>query len=184
MRYFLAVACVLFACACGGGGGDTSQINPNFPSLSESPIAPATAIDPNNDVQVVTIEAGEGDQNGEIGYVEAQDPSHVFCVIIDPKEGNSADLEVCEKDKANPDADSVNGICPEADQVTRCASSNEGSVPDFCSVTGAADYAIIIKNLTSEAVHVAYQVIDVTAQPTQSCADLSITENSILTDDE
>jgi hypothetical protein len=165
---------------CGSGAG--GDLNPNFPDLSNEPVQPTTAIDPDDTDQVTTVEAESDDQAGKIGTIADQDPARVLCVIIDPADGNDADLEVCEADRVNEETDSVNGLCPEADAVSRCASSNSGSGPDFCQVTGAPDYAFVIMNLTSEDVTVAYQVVDVTDQPGQSCADLNITEDSIEAD--
>lgn len=187
-KRFTVLICAVFGAyffgSCGGGGGGTTgTFNANFADLSPEPVPVTTEISPDDTEQVVTIEAGAGDQNGMIGEIEEQTPSQVLCVIIDPREGDNAELEVCEADKANTSSDSVNGICPEADQVTRCASFNEGSVPDYCVVTGDADYIFIVMNLTSNDIQVAYQVIDVTDLPNQSCDDLNITEDSIQTDD-
>ncbi|HSA60435.1 MAG TPA: hypothetical protein VLJ37_12215 [bacterium] len=165
---------------CGGGGG--SDLNPNFPDLSSDPVEPTTEIVGDNTDQVVTINATADNQGGLIGTFEGQDASHVFCVIIDPAAGDLAELEVCELDRVNADTDSINGLCPEADAVTRCASSNGDSVPDFCQVTGETDYAFILMNLSDQDAKVAYEVVDVTGLPGQSCADLGITEDSIQAD--
>lgn len=184
----VGITCALFllvfygtATSCGSDGG--SNVNSNFSAISEEPIPVNTTIEPDNGEQVVMVEPGEGDQNGSIGEIEPVNPNQVLCIIIDPQSGDLADLEVCEKDRANEDADSVNGICPEADQETRCASFNEGSGPDFCQVTGDREYVMLILNFTSEKITVAYQVIDVTDLPTQSCADLNISEDTITADD-
>jgi hypothetical protein len=168
---------------CGGGTDARGTVNPNFEDVEDAPIEPATALEPGNADQVTVIEPGPDNQAGKIGTIADQDPSRVLCVVIDPAAGNDADLEVCEADSVNEETASVNGLCPEADAVTRCASRNAGSGPDFCQVTGAADYAFVIMNLTPEDVTVAYQVVDVTGYPTQSCADLGITEDSIEADD-
>src|SRR6185503_3924808 len=100
----------------------------------------------------------------------------------DPSSGENADLEVCDSDRVNTETESANGLCPDADVPDRCVSSGAGSGPDFCQVTGAADYAFVLINPTSQAVSVAYQVIDVTGYPNKSCADLNITEDSIQAD--
>lgn len=180
---FSAWALVMSASGAGGCGGGGSSLNSNFPDVSDNPVDPTTEIDADNTDQVTTVESESDNNTGQIGTIEGQDASRVFCVIIDPASGDNAELEVCELDRVNADTDSVNGLCPEADAVTRCASSNAGSGPDFCQVTGTTDYAFIIMNLSSEDVTVAYQVIDVTDLPGQSCADLGITEDSIQADD-
>jgi len=168
---------------CSGGTSAQGTVNPNFPDVSDTPVTPAGSIDPDDTEQVAVVEPGPDNQGGQIGTIADQDPSHVLCVVIDPASGDDADLEVCESDKVNTETGSVNGLCPEADAVTRCASRNVGDGPDFCGVTGAADYAFVIMNLTPQASQVAYQVVDVTDYPGQSCADLSITEDSIQADD-
>lgn len=165
---------------CGGGGSD---LNPNFPDLSDKEVEPTTEIVGDNGDQVTTVEATSDNQGGQIGTITGQDPSHVLCVIIDPSAGDEAELEVCELDRVNGETDSINGLCPEADAVTRCASSNAGSGPDFCQVTGETDYAFILMNLSDNDATIAYEVVDVTDQPGQSCADLNITEDSIQADD-
>ncbi|MDX1387225.1 MAG: hypothetical protein R3257_06510 [bacterium] len=186
LRFNVLILVTLFifsglATSCGGEG--TSNVNNNFDSIPNEPIVVADSVDPDDDQQVAMVEPGEGDQNGVIGEVEMVTPNRVLCIIIDPAAGDLADLEVCEKSRANESADSVNGICPEADQESRCASFNEGSGPDFCQVTGDSEYVILILNFTGDTVTVAYQVIDVTDLPTQSCADLNITEDTITADD-
>jgi hypothetical protein len=166
---------------CGGGGG--SDLNSNFPDLQDDPVEPTTEIIGDNTDQVVTIEATGDNQAGLIGTFEGQDASHTFCVILDPAAGDEIQLEVCELDRVNSETDSINGLCPEADAVSRCASSNDGSGPDFCQVTGESDYAFILMNLSDADATVAYEVVDVTDLPGQSCADLGITEDSITADD-
>jgi hypothetical protein len=192
MKIFSAILWVLFAyiallhggaAGCGGGNAAEGTINPNFADLEDAPVEPAGAVEADNAEQVTVVEPGPDNQAGKIGTVADRDPSHVLCVIIDPKSGDDADLEVCETDEVNQETASVNGLCPEADAVTRCASRNAGDGPDFCQVTGAADYAFVLMNLTSSDVTVAYQVVDVTGYPAQSCADLGITEDSIVSDD-
>jgi len=166
---------------CGGGGG--SDLNSNFPDLSDDAVEPTTEIVGDNADQVTTVEATDDNQGGQIGTITDQDPSRILCVIIDPAEGDEAQLEVCELDRVNGETDSINGLCPEADAVTRCASSNDGSGPDFCQVTGETDYAFILMNLSDNDSTIAYEVVDVTDLPGQSCADLGITEDSIQADD-
>jgi hypothetical protein len=168
-----------FMGACGGEG---STINSNFPAIPGEPIPVDNPGDPADTNQVVTIAPGAGDQNGAIGEIESVSANQVLCVIIDPADGDLADLEVCEKSQANESADSVNGICPEADQETRCASANGGSGPDFCQVTGDQEYVMVILNLTGQPVTVAYQVIDVTNLLSQSCFDIDITEDFLTAD--
>ena len=182
MRVLIILVALVFTAACGGGGGG-STINENFPDLSTSAITPSTDLVADDTEQVVLVPAGENEQNGMLGTIEKQSAATVLCVIIDPAAGDDADLEVCSAKKANDSASSINGICPKADADTRCASFNTGSGPDFCSVTGTTDYVLVVLNLTAEDAVVAYQVIDVTDQPGQSCADLAITEDSITADD-
>src|SRR4030095_4753395 len=166
--------------SCGGGG---RNVHNNFTSAPPAPGPVTLSIDPNNTQQTVTIPAGAGDQNAAIGEVAPVTADRVLCVMIDPRSGEEADLEVCEKSQANPSADSPNGVCPEADQITRCASVNLGSGPDFCQVTGDTEYIFVILNLTSQSSFVAYQVIDVTDLPTQSCAELNSSDASLTADD-
>jgi hypothetical protein len=178
----LAVLCLLGAAGCGGNAA-LGTVNPNFPDLSDGSTAPGGSINPDDTEQVAVVEPGPSDQAGKIGTIADRDPSHVLCVVIDPSAGENADLEVCDADRVNTETESVNGLCPDADVASRCASSNAGSGPDFCQVTGASDYAFVLINPTSQAVSVAYQVIDVTGYPNKSCADLNITEDSIRADD-
>lgn len=166
-----------------GGGNARGTVNANFADVSESPVTPSGAIDPDDAEQFAVIEPGPDNQGGKIGTIADQDPSHVLCVLIDPAPGEDADLEVCEADQVNTETGSVEGLCPEADLPSRCASRNAGDGPDFCQVTGAADYAFVIMNLTPQTVSAAYRVVDVTGYPAQSCADLGITEDSITADD-
>ncbi|HSA59272.1 MAG TPA: hypothetical protein VLJ37_06260 [bacterium] len=166
-----------------GGGAARGTVNANFEDVSEAPVTPAGAIDPDDTEMVTVVEPGPDDQGGKIGTVADQDPSHVLCVIIDPSPGEDADLEVCESDQVNTETASVEGLCPDADRTSRCASRNAGDGPDFCQVTGAADYAFVLMNLTPQTVSAAYRVVDVTGYPAQSCADLNITENSIRADE-
>lgn len=168
------------SCSKSSQGG---LVNTNFPDVATGSIQPSASVDPNNQEQVVVIEPGSDNQGGTIGQIADQDSAHTFCVIMDPAAGNDADLEVCEANRANSETTSVNGICPEAVAVTRCASRNAGSGPDFCQVMGATDYIFVMMNLTGRPVTVAYQVIDVTGTPNKSCADLNITEDTIQADD-
>lgn len=174
---------VLLLAACSGGTKNSGTVNTNFPDATGEAISPSTSIETTNLDAVVVVEPGADNQGGVIGTVSEQEASHTLCVVIDPAEGDDADLEVCDADKANEETTSVNGICPEADVETRCASRNSGSGPDFCQVTGARDYIFVVMNLTAEPVTVAYQVLDVTGQPNKSCADLAITEETIQADD-
>lgn len=180
--YLFTLTLMAGAFSC-GGDSTTSDVNSGFPSVSDEPVAVSDAGDPPPENQLVMVEPGEGDQNGAIGEIQEVQPNQILCIIIDPAEGDLADLEVCEKSRANESSDSVNGICPEADQETRCASSNEGSGPDFCQVTGDREYIFIIFNFTGEKVTVAYQVVDVTDLPGQSCEDLNINEATLTEDD-
>jgi hypothetical protein len=177
----LTLICIRLTTSCGGDA--TSMVNNNFPTLPGEPIPVDDPSKTPNEAQLTTINPGEGDQNGAIGEIDRVNPNQVLCVIIDPAAGDLADLEVCEKSRANESADSVNGICPEADQETRCASANGGNGPDFCQVTGDQEYVMVVLNLTGEAVTVAYQVIDVTDLPNQSCSDLNIAEDTLTGDD-
>jgi hypothetical protein len=177
----LTLSTLGFTVSCGGNAA--SNVNSNFPSIPGEPIPVDDSGQPADENQVVAVEPGEGDQNGAIGEIETVTPNQVLCVIIDPASGDLADLEVCEKSRANESADSVNGICPEADRETRCASTNDGSGPDFCQVTGDREYVMVILNLTGQEVTVAFQVIDVTSLPNQSCNDLNITEATLSADD-
>ena len=180
--YFAFLFVLLFA-ACSGGTKSAGTVNPNFPDVWDGAISPSTSVDTNNLDAVVVVEPGPENQGGAIGAISEQETSHTLCVIIDPAAGDDSDLEVCEADKANDETTSVNGICPEADAVTRCASRNAGSGPDFCQVTGARDYIFVMMNLTAQPVTVAYQVVDITSLPNKSCADLAITEETIQADD-
>lgn len=174
---------LLVLTGCSGGTKSAGTVNPNFPDVWDGTISPSTSVDTNNLDAVVVVEPGPDNQGGAIGTISEQETSHTLCVIIDPASGNDADLEACEANKANEETTSVNGICPEADAVTRCASHNAGSGPDFCQVTGARDYIFVMMNLTAQPVTVAYQVVDVTSLPNKSCADLGITEETIQADD-
>lgn len=187
------LAALLFSAAMGaaswggsmgcGSNAALGDVNPHFPDAGDGATTPTGAIEADNTDQVTVIEPGPSDQAGKIGTIADQDSTHVLCVVIDPSSGENADLEVCDSNRVNTETESVNGLCPDADVVSRCASSNAGSGPDFCQVTGATDYAFVLMNLSAEAVSVAYQVIDVTGYPGKSCADLNITEDSIQADD-
>lgn len=182
MRVASLILSLLFSlAACSSSSQSPGGVNPNFPDVEG--ISPATSVDSGNLDQVVVVEPGEDGQTGRIGTIPDQDPSRTLCVIIDPAAGDDADIEVCDADRANEETTSINGVCPEADAVTRCASRNPGSGPDFCQVTGARDYVFVIMNLTSQPVTVAYQVVDVTGYPTKSCADLAVTEETIQAED-
>ncbi len=179
---FLVFIVPIFAVAC-GKNGSLGSVNPNFPDAASSSIQPSVSVNPNNQEQVTVVEAATDSPGAAIGQIADQDPSRTLCVIIDPKAGEEADLEICEGNKANTETTSASGICPDAVAVTRCASRNVGSGPDFCQVTGAPDYIFVIINPSKQPSTVAYQVIDVTGTPNKSCADLNITEDTIKADD-
>jgi hypothetical protein len=168
-----------------GCGNDVAlgTVNPSFPDLSESSTPPKGSINPDDTEQVTVVEPGPPDQAGKIGTIADRDPSHVLCVLIDPAEGEDANLEVCDANRVNTETESASGLCPDVEAEDACASNKTGSEPDFCEVTGATDYAFVLINPTSRAVSVAYQVVDVTGYPNKSCGDLNITEDSIRADD-
>jgi len=168
-----------------GCGSQTTAgtINPHFDDIDDEAIPPTSALAPDNSDQVTVVEPGIDNQGAKIGSIADIDPSRVLCVVIDPAAGDLADLEVCEAERVNTETQSADGLCPEADAVSRCASRNVGSGPDFCQVTGANDYAFILINPSAQPSTVAYQIVDVTDSPSQSCADLTIDEGSIETDE-
>jgi len=183
ISFLLCLLPLTFGGGCSGKAPSAGAINPNFPDLGSGAITPSASVNPNNQDQVVVVEPGSSSQNGVLGQIADQETTHAFCVLIDPAADGNADLEVCDASRVNTETPSVNGICPEADAVSRCASSNTGGGPDFCQVTGARDYVFVIMNPTSQPVSVAYEVVDVTGYPHQSCADLGITENTLQADD-
>lgn len=168
-----------------GCGSQTAAgtINPHFEDINDEAIPLTSALAPNNSDQVTVVEPGIDNQGAKIGSIADIDPARVLCIVIDPAAGDLADLEVCEAERVNTETQSADGLCPEADAVSRCASRNAGSSPDFCQVTGANDYAFILLNPSPEPVTVAFQVVDVTGSPNQSCEDLKIDENSIFADE-
>lgn len=159
------------------------QVNEHFLDVSETPTEPTASIDKLNTDQVTVVEPDIENKGAKIGTIADIDPAHVLCVVIDPADGDLADLEVCAADKINTETQSAEALCPEADQPSRCASLNGGSGPDFCEVTGSTDYAFVLLNLSAKESTIAYQVIDVSGYPNRSCEDLNITESSIAADE-
>lgn len=173
----------VFSGGCNSPSASTGGVNPNFPDIGESAVSPSASVDPNDQGQVILVEPGEDYPSGAIGYIADQDPTWILCVIVDPAADGNTDLEVCDADQANTETTSINAVCPESEAASRCSSSGGGSEPDFCEVTGARDYLFVVRNPTSDPVRAAYQVVNVTEYPNPSCADLDITEETILADD-
>lgn len=173
----------VFSGGCNSPSASTGGVNPNFPDIGEEAVSPSASVDPNDQGQVILVEAGEDEPSGAIGHIADQDPTWVLCVIVDPAADGNTDLEVCDADQANTETASINAVCPVSEAASRCSSGGGGSQPDFCEVTGARDYLFVVRNPTPETVRAAYQVVNVTGYPSLSCADLDITEETILADD-
>ncbi len=167
---------------CAGKSTAAGTVNSNFPDVNGSSVSPSASVVPNNQDQVVVVEPGTNG-NGAIGQVADQDPSRVFCIIIDPAKGGDANLDVCDPSHLNTETPTASSVCTSTAAPSGCSSHNVGDGPDFCQVTGARDYIFVISNPTANAVSVAYEVIDITGYPHQSCADLNITEDTLLADD-
>jgi len=168
-----------------GGCGNLpseGQFNENFLDIDPNPTEPTANLEENDTAQVVLVEHNLRTNGARIGSIADINPDHVLCLIIDPAEGDLADLQVCEADRLSHDTASADALCPESSANSSCSSHNDLSQPDYCEVTGASDYAFVVINDSLEDSTVAYQVVDVTSTPNKSCSDLKIDEESILAD--
>lgn len=191
LKTYLFISCLAIILVGCGEGFSPEAFNPNFPSLGDTGIQPSASIDPSSEGQVIDVAPSIPsddtppvvEYSGAIGTISDQDPENVLCVLIDG-EGGNADLAVCEANSANRETTTADHVCPDEIGADHCSSVNEGNEPDYCSVTGARDYVFSIINRGDEEAQVAYQVINVTLLPDQSCEDLNITEDSITADGE
>lgn len=190
ITYSLTFLCLtlLSLNGCGNNLGP-AVVNPNFPSLGDTGLQPSTSVDINSQGQVIDIApsiednaaSGITDLSGAVGTFAEQSVETVICVILDG-EGGNVDLAVCDADSANRETRSADKVCPDVIGASHCVSVVTSREPDFCTVTGARDYVFSIINRTPNEVRAAYQVVDVTTLPNQSCEDLNITEDSIIAD--